>query len=149
MTRVVHYILCGTLQDMPINNRNNEINRQNVGSRYVELWRMRWFKGNTLFEGVYIRVTWHCHNYDMTLSWTCHKRYEHVINFHNVIHCHSVVVMTSWNCLGCLECDKLTLIKVTLPEVVLVMTSWHKSKRHYQKLSLDLFWDVFIMTNWH
>ena len=42
--------------------------------------------GNTLLEGIVIIVSCHCHNSDMTLSWTCHKHYVNVINVYDCCH---------------------------------------------------------------
>ena len=46
---------------------------------------------NTSFEDIYLRVTFHCHHYDMTLSWTYgiykkYKRYKNVINVSDFCH---------------------------------------------------------------
>ena len=56
----------------------------------------------------------------------------------SVIKCHWVFVMTSWHCLGCFDYDKVTLIKVTLPEVVFVMTTGHTYTPARCKSSIEL-----------
>jgi len=69
---------------------------------------------NTLFEGVCIRLTWHCHKHDttpvMNMKESLWMFMTVVVKLHSVNY-DTFSLMQSWHCLKCLCYDNLTLTK--------------------------------------
>ena len=121
---------------------------------YVTLTQRDYHVGYTLFEGIYIRVTCHCHElvinawhvYDV---WHFSLSVDLVFVFYDkltlikVTLTEVVLVMTSWRsiCWECLYNDNLVLTRTALPEDVSVMTIWHTQKMQLYSYS----WNVDIM----
>ncbi len=79
--------------------------------------------GNTLLEGVCIRLTWHLHNHDMT----------HVMNMKEIL-CMFMTTVIMYHCLNVSTTD--------IVWDVFVMTTWHKPTHH--NLSVSLSWQLDI-----
>jgi len=79
--------------------------------------------GNTLFEGVCIRLSWHCHKHDIPPVMNMKESLRMFMTV--VIKCHSVNYDTFNAKLTLFEMSLLWQLDINQDRNVLIVTTWH------------------------